>query len=175
MDEREVWIQKYIQQQIGGMTFGSEVERQHMIQQARQSAEAYLQTYQRQSQGNPGPTQKIDPYSDEGRQMWERETGDTVHNPGTQQRYLEWAKSMKEGGGGSRGNALPPVAERLFMAALQEKIGQLYQKGHPDAETLLGDFSASRTVEEKKRTDRWVDVALTGQRVYTDDGRPLLQ
>ncbi len=35
MDEREVWIQKYIQQQIGGMTFGSEVERQHMMQRER--------------------------------------------------------------------------------------------------------------------------------------------
>ena len=53
MDEREVWIQKYIQQQIGGMTFGSEVERQHMMQQARQSAEAYIQAHQGRSQGNP--------------------------------------------------------------------------------------------------------------------------
>ena len=52
MDEKEEWIQKYIQKQIGGMVFRSEIERQMVIRRARQSAEAYLQALQGQSQGN---------------------------------------------------------------------------------------------------------------------------
>ena len=59
MDEREEWIQNYIQQQIRGMVFGSEVEKQMVLQKAREQAEMYLQMHQGQSRGNPGnPRQK---------------------------------------------------------------------------------------------------------------------
>lgn len=53
MNEREEWIQKYIQKQIDGMVFGSEIERQIVIQKAREQANMYLQMHQGKSKGNP--------------------------------------------------------------------------------------------------------------------------
>lgn len=53
LGEREKWIREYIRQQINGMVFGSELEKQHAIEQARRKAEAYLMG---QSQGNPQKT-----------------------------------------------------------------------------------------------------------------------
>jgi len=64
VNEREEWIQKYIQKQIDGMIFGSELQKQHAIEQARRKAEGYLQEYQGQPRGNPGNPQRVFTYGE---------------------------------------------------------------------------------------------------------------
>ena len=46
MDEREEWIQKYIQNQIEGMVFATTQERELIMQKLREQAEMYLQMHQ---------------------------------------------------------------------------------------------------------------------------------
>ena len=48
--DREEWIQEYIRQQIGGMVFGSELERQHMMERARRAAENTLMAQEQTQQ-----------------------------------------------------------------------------------------------------------------------------